>query len=109
MNTIGHTAKDWPEDFSHENGNYQCLCSSCGGTFIGHKRRMTCKECATMRGVDGDIAALKGDAARYRWLREQREVTWGETLDLYTEEDLDAAIDAAMRGVIETIHSTKEK
>lgn len=37
---------DWPEDFSHENGNYQNRCS-CGIMFIGHKRRVTCKVCAT--------------------------------------------------------------
>jgi len=38
--------RDWTEDAAHENGNYQCLCSTCGNTFIGHKRRVTCKACA---------------------------------------------------------------
>lgn len=40
------SARDWIEDAPHENGNYQCLCSTCGNTFIGHKRRVTCKACA---------------------------------------------------------------
>ena len=37
---------DWPEDFAHENGNYQCYCIYCGEMFYGHKRRMRCKACA---------------------------------------------------------------
>ena len=36
---------DWEEDFSHENGNYECHCCICGRTFIGHKRRVTCRAC----------------------------------------------------------------
>jgi hypothetical protein len=38
---------DWTEDFNHENGQYLCLCFKCGKNFIGHKRRVECKECAT--------------------------------------------------------------
>jgi hypothetical protein len=38
--------RDWIEDAAHENGNYQCRCATCGNTFIGHKRRVTCKVCA---------------------------------------------------------------
>jgi len=45
MNTYSNP-KDWPEDFSHENGNYQCRCVGCGELFTGHKRRVVCKECA---------------------------------------------------------------
>ena len=37
---------DWPDDFPHENGNYNCKCSTCQRWFIGHKRRVTCRECA---------------------------------------------------------------
>ena len=37
---------DWPEDFSHENGNYQCKCCQCDQLFIGHKRRVVCRKCA---------------------------------------------------------------
>lgn len=36
---------DWPEDFSHENGNYWCICSLCHANFTGHKRRLVCKAC----------------------------------------------------------------
>lgn len=42
---------DWEEDFSHENGNYECRCCICGRIFIGHKRRATCKVCQN-RGYD---------------------------------------------------------
>lgn len=38
---------DWPEDSSHENGNYNCICYKCKRVFTGHKRRVVCKLCAT--------------------------------------------------------------
>lgn len=38
---------DWPEDFDHENGQYMNVCRTCDGVFRGHKRRVTCKRCAT--------------------------------------------------------------
>ena len=38
--------KNWTEDFTHENGQYSCWCSRCRSSFIGHKRRILCKECA---------------------------------------------------------------
>lgn len=41
-------ARDWPEDFLHENGNDQNFCSQCSHLFIGHKRRVVCKVCATL-------------------------------------------------------------
>lgn len=37
--------RSWPEDFKHENGNYQNLCCMCGRVFNGYKRRVTCKVC----------------------------------------------------------------
>ncbi len=49
--TNSHSAKDWPEDFDHENGNYSCRCSTCGATFTSHKRRTTCKECVVTEPV----------------------------------------------------------
>lgn len=39
--------RDWPGDLAHENGNYQNTCVTCGDPFQGHKRRVTCKVCAT--------------------------------------------------------------
>jgi hypothetical protein len=56
--------RDWREDFSHENGNYQCRCVTCEQSFIGHKRRVLCKlchnkkqrvVCAAVRFADGLI------------------------------------------------------
>lgn len=40
------TDHDWPEDFDHENGDYQCKCLICGNIFRGHKRRVICKMCS---------------------------------------------------------------
>lgn len=39
---------DWPEDAALENGGYVNTCCHCGGTFTGHKRRVTCKKCSVL-------------------------------------------------------------
>lgn len=39
-------SRDWPEDAKHENGRYFCRCCICNEVFIGHKRRVVCRECA---------------------------------------------------------------
>lgn len=38
--------QDWSEDFGHENGRYLNTCHQCGRSFMGYKRRVTCKLCA---------------------------------------------------------------
>lgn len=38
--------RNWTEDASHENGNYECRCVECSQMFIGHKRRVLCKACS---------------------------------------------------------------
>lgn len=38
-------SKNWTEDFSDENGNYQNECIECHQIFLGHKYRRVCKEC----------------------------------------------------------------
>lgn len=48
---IDNTEGNWPEDFTHENGNYECICSACRKSFIGHKRRICCKQCAAPSAV----------------------------------------------------------
>ncbi|HSW83499.1 MAG TPA: hypothetical protein VLH12_08495 [Usitatibacter sp.] len=45
-------ARDWTEDFEHENGNYYCSCVICGQEFFGHKRRVVCKVCAAPPAED---------------------------------------------------------
>ncbi len=41
----GESPKDWKEDFSHENGQYVCVCCHCEALFYGHKRRVVCRQC----------------------------------------------------------------
>ena len=41
----GDESNDWPDDFSHENGNYFQKCVLCESDFIGHKRRHVCRKC----------------------------------------------------------------
>lgn len=49
---------NWPEDATHENGDYECTCCHCGATFYGHKRRVTCKVCATPPAGGGDGTSI---------------------------------------------------
>ena len=42
--------RKWPEDASHENGNYCNTCGHCGREFVGHKRRGLCRACAKPQG-----------------------------------------------------------
>jgi len=56
--------QDFSEDFSHENGNYQCRCYRCGHTFVGHKRRVTCKLCVTIDALTYERDALAAECAR---------------------------------------------
>lgn len=43
---MNYRPRDWSEDAGHENGSYDNVCTSCKRVFTGHKRRVTCKECA---------------------------------------------------------------
>lgn len=38
---------DFQEDFAFENGTYINRCHTCNISFMGHKRRITCKKCET--------------------------------------------------------------
>lgn len=42
------TPHDFPEDFEHENGMYMNKCCHCQVTFLGYKRRVSCKVCDTI-------------------------------------------------------------
>jgi hypothetical protein len=48
--------RDWPEDFSDENGTYTNVCVYCKHEFMGHKRRVVCKWCRP-RGAGGRVIA----------------------------------------------------
>lgn len=37
--------RNWQSDYPHENGNYLNRCTTCSCTFLGHKRRTTCRAC----------------------------------------------------------------
>lgn len=39
--------RDWPEDFTYENGRYENICCKCGLHFNGYKRRVACKICSS--------------------------------------------------------------
>lgn len=45
-----HEERSYPEDASHENGNYFNVCHECLREFTGHKRRGICRACAAPKG-----------------------------------------------------------
>jgi hypothetical protein len=56
-----NSPKSWPEDYEHESGKYMCKCCFCEQSFMGHKRRVVCKECdAIMDGLEEKIEFIKG-------------------------------------------------
>lgn len=48
-------AKDWSEDFSHENGMYYCRCCHCKSLFIGYKRRVVCRQCSDRASASAEV------------------------------------------------------
>ncbi len=62
---------DWPEDFSHENGNYDNICCHCGKVFRGHKRRVCCKSCASPHPIErqaGELVSVPREASRSKFV-----------------------------------------
>ena len=49
--------RNWQIDYPHENGNYCNSCLYCERLFIGHKRRVSCREChdKPMEEIDKSI------------------------------------------------------
>ena len=73
--------RSWPEDYSHENGHYFNTCCNCQRQFMGHKRRVVCKVCASPSApgmVSVDAAKVKPDWAtcetRGPWVRNSLKV-----------------------------------
>ena len=65
--------------------------------------RLQLAECQTMRGASvlvpqAELEAMKKDAERYRWLREGGVYQWFDSTSNVSLDNLDAAIDKAMRG-----------
>lgn len=54
-------SRDWSEDLGHENGNYQCWCTTCRRLFTGHKRRVTCRACAAPEGPKCKVCGGRGE------------------------------------------------
>ena len=42
---LADSKRSWIDDFKFENGNYYNSCVFCKELFIGHKRRVVCREC----------------------------------------------------------------
>lgn len=43
---FGTPERNWWQDACFENGNYLNTCCFCEKTFIGHKRRVVCRQCS---------------------------------------------------------------
>jgi len=88
MSPLIPSDRDWSEDASDENGNYLSHCSSCGLTFIGHKRRYICRKCqsehdawwAAMSPEERDRKKAENERATREMLKRLFEKSF-ETLD----------------------------
>ena len=90
--------QDWPEDFSHENGNYENRCARCRRSFTGHKRRVVCRICEvspppapaepteTMKEVLSEIT--------FNYMREDRRFVFPDTPEGRLLGDLHKAVKA---------------
>jgi len=70
-----NSPKNWKEDYEHENGNYMCHCRLCKQSFLGHKRRVMCKECTERQVIGTLIEGEHPDEIYPRagsWLEERR-------------------------------------
>ena len=65
---MGDEPRNWPEDYSHENGKYTCHCAICNSEFTGHKRRVICRVCWYRNPA---VDALTAENAELRKLLQQ--------------------------------------
>jgi len=79
----GEPARDWTEDFAHENGNYQCACVQCGEHFFGHKRRVVCKACFAAPQASAEARKLVADGWLDDHITENVKFTRGEMPGVY--------------------------
>lgn len=73
---------NWPEDFSHENGNYMHHCVDCGKTFLGYKRRVQCKVCAQK---PSDTPKTKTVVAQLSQVLHEYQALLGRKVRFFTE------------------------
>jgi len=88
--------RSWPEDYELDNGRYFNTCCNCERLFLGHKRRIECKACATA-APPAPVLPLSDerirDAAKESGLDWQRGFIVDDTSNRY--EDFARAIEEA--------------
>jgi hypothetical protein len=58
LQDILNSNRNWTEDYTHENGKYVNFCTICGEPFMGHKRRVVCKECDRHNEENNKLKAI---------------------------------------------------
>jgi hypothetical protein len=99
--------RDWPEDYTGGENQYECKCSTCGNSFFGHKRRVTCKACTAPVSAPLDTQALPppdDDELRTIWRLARRagNSAWASaecetTMDEWHKRKIYEAIEAKIR------------
>lgn len=57
LNNYTIDQKNWIDDFKFENGNYYNNCVFCKELFIGHKRRVACRQCVLNHWINNNICS----------------------------------------------------
>ncbi len=111
--THNNAERDWKEDSSHENGNYQCICSTCGNTFMGHKRRITCKLCGKNNADSELVGKQKNVGESYLNLIRMKTEHRFQACDFMREGDIGYSIvsEVCVKATeyLKEIHSLAEK
>ena len=95
--------RSWPEDYKHENGNYQNSCCECGRMFNGYKRRVMCKVCSETPAapVQTDHIAIPGKMVQ--------PLTFDQIEDIWTKHGLNECDCHGFARAIEQAHGIKEQ
>jgi hypothetical protein len=57
-----NSKRNWYEDYELENGKYYGYCSVCSNEFLGHKRRVICRDCF-IKGKEPEVKPMDGSDA----------------------------------------------
>ena len=101
-----HGDKDYPEDALYENGNYECICFTCGSHFIGHKGRVLCKACDAILSDEPKEREAKHDNEDSFHITQAQAAEWHT--QLVEEEEENKRLQAQHDELLEVVKYTRQ-